>query len=267
MSNIDAPMNAEMKDFVSVAETLADISSEISRKFFRSEFDIAIKESSSPLVTQADFAIETEMRKYLAEKLPNHSILGEEYGRNSAESEYLWVIDPIDGTSAFSCGKPTFVTLIALLKSGKPILGIINQPILKERWRGVEGTATVFNGRVCSTGEVSKSGIIRLGCTSPSMFNAQELEKFNKVKGISTITSFGGDGYLYGLLASGFMDIVMETDLKIYDIASAVPIIKGAGGCITDWKGNDITLETFKGDAIATRNGEVYNIAMRAMAQ
>ena len=259
--------STDINNFIAVAETLADISADISRKYFRSKFDMAVKESSSPLVTQADFEIETAIRKYLAQELPNHGILGEEYGQNNVESEYLWVIDPLDGTSAFSCGKSTFVTLIALLKSGKPILGIINQPILKERWRGVEGWSTVFNGQVCSTGEVSQAGIVRLGCTSPLMFNAQELEKFNKVKGISTITSFGGDGYLYGLLAGGFIDIVMESDLQLYDIAAVVPVIKGAGGCVTDWNGNDITLETFKGNVIATRSTNMHNTVMGVIAK
>jgi len=249
----------DITNFITVANTLADISEGIARKYFRAEFDMALKEKISPLVTQADFEIESEIRKYLAKELPTHGVLGEEYGKTEAQSEYAWVLDPIDGTSAFGCGKPTFVTLIALLKSGKPVLGIINQPILKERWLGVEGWSTVFNGRVCSTGEMSKSGVVRINCTTPLMFNAGQWEKFNKLKQISTATSFGGDGYAYGLLASGFIDIVMEAELEIYDVAAIIPIINGAGGCVTDWQGNEITLETFKGDILATRNRALHD--------
>ena len=247
-----------INDLVAMANTLADIAENTVKQFFRSEFSMTLKESLSPLVTQADLAIEAQVREYLAKEVPEHAILGEEYGKGGAESEYLWVIDPIDGSSAFSCGKPTFTTLIALLERGKPIIGVINQPILKERWCGVAGRKTVFNNHVCDTGEVSKSGVIRISCTTPFMFDAGGWKKFEKLKRTCTVSSFGGDGYSYGLLASGFVDVVMEADLQIYDISSAIPIINGAGGCITDWLGNDITLDTFKGTAIATRNRSLH---------
>ncbi len=252
-----------LEDFIKIANDLADIARSISMKFFRQDFDMVLKESLSPLVTQADLEIEKSLREYLFNKFPNHGILGEEYENQQTQSEYLWVIDPIDGTSAFSCGKPTFSTLIALLQNGVPIIGIIEQAFLRERWLGVTGRRTTFNGENCNVGEVSKSGIVRMNCTTPFMFNETQWLKFIKLKQIGTTTSFGGDGYAYGLLANGYIDIIMEADLKIYDIAPMIPIITNAGGIITDWQGNEILFETFKGTVLATRNKELHNKALR----
>jgi inositol-phosphate phosphatase/L-galactose 1-phosphate phosphatase/histidinol-phosphatase len=256
-------MNA---NYLKIAHTLADKAGEIARQYFRKDFDMALKDSLSPLVTQADLAIEMSLRNYLGKVLPEHGILGEEYSDKTTSSEYVWVIDPIDGTSAFGCGKPTFSTLIALLKNGVPILGVIEQPILKERWCAVQGESALFNNMPCMTGAVSKSGIIRINCTTPFMFNESEWKVFKNLKKLGTATSFGGDGYAYGLLASGFIDIILESDLKIYDIAASIPIINSAGGCITDWQGREITLDTFNGTALAARNSVLHAQALEIIA-
>ena len=140
------------KELLTTAHELANIAGDIARSYFRkSKIGISCK-NAKYLVTEADLKIENAIRKYLNTKYPDHSILGEEYGISSKKSDYLWVIDPIDGTTSFICGKPTFCTLIALLYKNKPILGLIDQPITQERWTREIGKITQFNDEECAIG-------------------------------------------------------------------------------------------------------------------
>ncbi|GAB7140073.1 histidinol-phosphatase [Deferribacterales bacterium RsTz2092] len=256
-------------------EKLADMAGEIAIKYFRKDelYGMGLKGGRSPLVTKADVEIETTLRAYIETHFPEHSIVGEERGIKDADVSnggelYTWVIDPIDGTSAFACGKPTFVTLVALMKNGAPYMGLISQPILKERWFADDicvnvGAGAVFNGTTCKAGEADINGVIRLSCTTPLMFDeGSQLEKFNKLRSFAGVTSFSGDGYSYGLLANGHIDIIVEADLKIYDLAAVLPVVKGAGGFITDWDGGEITLYNFTGNVVATRGRALHEKAL-----
>jgi inositol-phosphate phosphatase/L-galactose 1-phosphate phosphatase/histidinol-phosphatase len=244
------------KEFLVAAKVMADIAGEISRSYFRRKVDISLKSAKSA-VTEADLKIEKGLTEHLKITYPDHSILGEEYGSTKNNSEYLWVIDPIDGTTAFICGKPIFCTLIALLYKDEPILGIIDQPIIGERWIGEINKKTIFNG---VEGAVinENPNFLRLNCTTPLMFSKEQQKVFELVQSKVAISSYGGDGYAYGLLASGYIDIILEADLKFYDVAALIPIIKGIGGKITDWSGDEINSKTFNGTVLATRNITIH---------
>ncbi len=244
------------RKFFATAHELADMAGEISRFYFRREIGMSLK-NAKYVVTEADLIIEKKLRKHINVTYPDHDILGEEYGITSKNSEYLWVIDPIDGTTSFACGKPTFCTLIALLYKSKPVLGLIDQPINKERWVGEIGKISKFNDVECFN-NLQNTGLLRLNCTTPLMFSKKQIEIFESIQAIADISCYGGDGYAYGLMASGHIDIIMESDLKFYDVAALIPIIEGVGGKITDWSGKELSSKNFDGAVFAARTPEVH---------
>jgi inositol-phosphate phosphatase/L-galactose 1-phosphate phosphatase/histidinol-phosphatase len=252
-----------IQEMLKVAETLADIAGEIARRYFRNNVITSLKDNKSP-VTIADLEIETALREYLTRHFSEHGILGEEYGLQTAQSEFLWVLDPIDGTTSFICGKPTFCTLIGLLKNEKPLLGIIDQPIIQDRWVGAVATSTTWNKVACFTHPGNST--LRLSCTSQEMLvTEQQIKKFAVVRKLAAVVSYGGDAYAYGLLAAGYIDIIMESDLKFYDVAAIIPIIEGAGGCITNWQGESLTMDNFDGTAIAVSSKELHAKVLAAI--
>ncbi|KAL5705562.1 hypothetical protein ACHQM5_023851 [Ranunculus cassubicifolius] len=234
----------ELDRFVQVGNKIADAAGEVIRKYFRKNFEIIDKEDLSP-VTIADRTAEEAMVKIIQENLPSHAIFGEENGWNCKETsaDYVWVLDPIDGTKSFITGKPLFGTLIALLHKGVPIVGIIDQPVLRERWIGMSGRQTTLNGKEVSTRSCSKLSQAYLYTTSPHLFSGDAEEAFARVRNKVKVPLYGCDCYAYALLASGFVDLVVESGLKPYDFLSLVPVIQGAGGVITDWNGNQLHWE------------------------
>ncbi len=224
---------------IAAAEVAADAAGAVIRPYFRAGAAAELKGDSSP-VTIADRQAEQAMRTLLSDRFPDHGVLGEEDGGQGADRRWRWVLDPIDGTRAFITGRPTFATLIALMDGDVPVLGIIDQPVTGERWVGVAGRKTRFRGpfggragcRLCpSLGEAE------LSCTSPEIFTPGARERWARLSGQVRRTSWGGDGYAYGLLALGQIDVVAEDTLKLWDWAALVPVIQGAGGRITDWQG------------------------------
>ncbi|KAM7277088.1 hypothetical protein ACFE04_018954 [Oxalis oulophora] len=230
--------------FVEVGNQLADAAGEIINKYFRKKFEILDKDDLSP-VTIADQLAEDAMVSLILQNFPDHAIFGEENGWRCKHksADYVWVLDPIDGTKSFITGKPLFGTLIALLYKGKPILGIIDQPVLKERWIGITGKKTTLNGNQVSTRACSKLSQAYLYTTSPHLFSGATEEAFTRVRNKVKVPLYGCDCYAYALLASGFVDLVVETDLKPYDFLALIPVIEGAGGVITDWKGHQLSWE------------------------
>ncbi|GAB1350416.1 histidinol-phosphatase [Ignavibacteriales bacterium] len=240
--------------YVLFAEHLADISGAIISHYFRGDIRSEYKESASPIVTIADKEVEMRLREEIEYEDSDSGIIGEEFGVKESKNGYTWVIDPIDGTIAFSCGKPVFATLIALMKDGVPVIGIIDQPITKERWIGVLGNTTTLNGEAIRSSSLTDIKKAKLSTTSPGMFVEPEHQAFfTELQNRLHITSFGGDAYQYGLCAAGYVDIVIERGLKLHDWAALVPILKGAGAQITDWNGNDLTLAS-GGDVIVSGN-------------
>ena len=206
--------------------------------FFRTALGADLKADASP-VTIADRTAEQAMRAVLSERLPDHAIEGEEFGVQNAGARYRWVLDPIDGTKAFITGRPTFGTLIALLDGATPILGIIDQPVLGERWIGVAGRPTTFRGPfggVAGCRACPDLGEAELSATSPQIF-AGNRPRWERLVAAVRRTSFGGDCTAYGLLALGHIDVIAEASMKVWDWAALVPVIEGAGGSMTDWAG------------------------------
>ncbi|GMH18171.1 hypothetical protein Nepgr_020012 [Nepenthes gracilis] len=234
----------EIDRFADTANKLADASGEVIRKYFRKHFEISDKDDSSP-VTIADRAAEEAMVLIISENFPSHAIYGEENGWRCKESytDYVWVLDPIDGTKSFITGKPLFGTLIALLYKGKPILGIIDQPVLRERWLGIGGRKTKLNGQEVATRSCMHLSQAYMYTTSPHLFKGAAEEAFARVRNKVKTPLYGCDCYAYALLASGFVDLVIESGLKPYDFLALIPVIEGAGGVITDWEGQELCWE------------------------
>ncbi|KAL8143664.1 hypothetical protein V2J09_016696 [Rumex salicifolius] len=234
----------QIDHFAALANKVADASGDVIRKYFRKRFQIIDKDDMSP-VTIADRSAEEAMVSIILENFPSHAIFGEENGWRCEQdsSDYVWVLDPIDGTKSFITGKPLFGTLIALLYKGKPILGIIDQPILRERWLGISGRRTTLNGEEVATRSCESLSQAYLYTTSPHLFSGDAEEAFIRVRKTVKVPLYGCDCYAYALLASGFVDLVVESGLKPYDFLALVPVIEGAGGVITDWKGQELHWE------------------------
>ena len=249
-----------------LAQRLADAARSILQSYYRKPIPIDAKSDASP-VTQADRDAETAMRDILKRAAPDHGIVGEEFGSENADAEFVWLLDPLDGTRAFISGKPTFGTLIGLVHKGLPVLGVIDMPILNERWVGGHGMATVLNGVPARTRSCASLRQARIGTTSPEIFSDPEgVEAFNGLRRQVLDCNYGGDCYGYGLLASGWLDIVMESTLQPYDFAAIAPIITGAGGVMTDWAGQPITLAS-NGDVLASGDPGLHGAALSAITK
>ena len=227
---------------MALAHALADTARGIARQYFRQPIEVEHKADSSP-VTIADRSIETEMRRQIRAEFPAHAIRGEEFGAEGG-AEYSWVLDPIDGTKSFVTGFPLFGALIALEHQGHSVLGIIEAPAMGERWVGAEGLATTFNGAAAHTSGCTALGQARLYCTTTECFRGDELRRYEACARRAQLRRFGGDCYLYGLLASGHCDLVIESALKPHDFQALVPVVQGAGGRISDWEGQPLTSQS-----------------------
>jgi len=213
------------------------------RPYFRQPITVDDKPDLSP-VTAADQEAEQAMRSLIEERFPDHGILGEEFGPLREGAEFVWTLDPIDGTKSFISGVPLFGTLIALTHAGRPILGVIDQPISRERWVGVVGRRTMFNGATVRCRTCPSLATATLFATTPDMFTGADAAAFGRLSRAVKLTRFGADCYAYGLLASGFIDLVLEASLKPYDFCAMVPIVEGAGGVATDWHGGELGLSS-----------------------
>ncbi|MDX2272875.1 MAG: histidinol-phosphatase [Cyanobacteriota bacterium] len=243
---------------IPLALDLADAAGEVIRPLFRGELHAEYKPAASPIVTIADRQAEQRMRQILSERVPHHGVIGEEFGRKEADSPYTWVLDPLDGTIGFSTGKPLFGTLIALLLEDQPILGIIDQPIWRERWLGIRGRVTTYNGQPVQSKANRDLRKAYLSTTSPDLFATPDQKRYlHQLRQVVSVTSFGGDCYQYGLLALGCLDVILERSLALYDFAALIPVIEGAGGVITDWQGSPLH-QGSPGEVLATANPQLH---------
>lgn len=245
-------------EFTAFAHDLAAAAGAAIRPHFRNLAAIEIKGDRSP-VTVADRAAERAMRDLIEARYPDHGIFGEEFGTVRGDADHVWILDPVDGTKSFVAGLPLFGTLIALAWRGTAILGVIDQPIMRERWLGARGQLTTFNGAVVrSNAACAALTDATLFTTSMEMFaGAAERDRFLALAERTRIRRYAGDCYAYGLLASGFADIVVDSEVKPYDFAALVPVVEGAGGRITDWEGRPLSM---------TRNSRVLAAASPALA-
>ncbi|MBX9695802.1 MAG: histidinol phosphate phosphatase [Cyanobacteria bacterium] len=242
---------------IALACELADAARQVIRPLFRNrELEVEYKEANSPIVTAADRGAEEAMRRILMERVPHDTIIGEEYGTKDGDSGFTWILDPVDGTIAFSTGKPLFGTLIGLKHNDAYILGLLDQPILDERYIGIAGTGTTLNGRPLTTSTTNTLKQAKLSLTS-SFHKEKNIERFAKLRKHVHVTSFGGDCYQYGLLSSGDLDIVIEEGLALHDLAALIPLVTGAGGVITDWRGNPVG-HKYPADVLACANASLH---------
>lgn len=255
---------------VDFAHELADAARAVILPYWRKPIEVESKvEEGRPVaespVTVADRDAERAMRSMINERYPTHGIFGEEFGSERTDAEWLWVLDPIDGTKSFITGKPLFGTLIACLHRGVPVLGVIDQCVLDERWVGVQGRQTQLNGtpiRVNAAAPTSLKGTM-MYATTPHMFGAgHEADAYAAMCTAVKRPLYGADCYAYALVASGFgADLVVEADLGLYDYCALVPVVEGAGGVMTDWNGDRLTLphhEASRGRVIAAANPALH---------
>lgn len=250
-----------MENYLAFAQYLADEAANISLSYFRTRVPREIKADDSP-VTLADKSTEAHLRTLIKHHYPQHSIIGEEHGEEQTPSPFTWVIDPIDGTKAFISGFPTYTTLIALCYENTPIIGIIDQPLLKERWVGENGQPTRFNGAEilpAPSPEALHQAII--GTTDPYLFPEGRLEAYRRLKEACAHQICGGDAYLYGRAALGLPHIVAEYGLKAHDFAALLPVLRGAGKVVKNWAGQDVEMDNDNG-FIVTANETLMEQAL-----
>lgn len=195
-------------------------------------------------VTELDLAIEARLREMIGAEYPDHGILGEEFAATRPTAEHVWILDPIDGTAAFIAGMPVYGTLIALARNGAPEVGVIHFPATRERWVGAKGRPTTLNGQPCRTRRGAGLADAIMSASNPDFFDAAEKPVLAALSAATAWRVYGGAALSYGRLASGRTDLALDAGLKIHDYAAFVPILEGAGGIITDWRGRPLTLDS-----------------------
>jgi myo-inositol-1(or 4)-monophosphatase len=256
---------------IAFAHKLADAAGEVIRPYFRRQIDITDKGLAKGAVfdpvTAADKGAEAAIRAIIERERPNDGILGEEFGEKASGNGLKWVLDPVDGTRAFITGRHEWGCLIALEKNDQPVLGILDQPVLRERFIGVNGGAQLFvdgkptplHVRACA--DLSEAVVC---ATHPdAYFSAVEAEALRRVERASRMSRFGGDCYLFGVLAHGFVDLIIESTFNRWDVAALIPIVEGAGGIITDWQGRSCT---HGGQILAAGDKRIHAQAMKLLA-
>ena len=241
------PDGAKIREYTVFLDRLADAAADITLAMFKKPVDVINKGRKLDLdfdpVTEADKQAEKAIRRLINQTYPTHNILGEEHGQEqnsqaSSTEQYTWVIDPIDGTRAYICGIPTWGTLVALNDGGKPFVGLLDQPYLKERYVGTpEGS--YLNGAPIHCRPCTELSQATISTTDPTQFFAcaADAEAFARVAKKARLVRNGYDCYAYVMVATGFMDVVIESGLEAYDIQALIPIVEGAGGIVTDWQG------------------------------
>jgi histidinol phosphatase-like enzyme (inositol monophosphatase family) len=257
-------MLPDLEPYTRFAERLADAARPISMRYFRQKLVVEDKADQSP-VTIADREVEAKLRALIAEAYPDHGILGEEHGRQQSESAFTWVIDPIDGTKSFITGMPLWGALIALAYEGRPVVGVIDCPGAGERWVGATGLGATWNGKPAATAATEKLAAATLFATGPDMFKGAAGRAFEALSSSVKLRRFGGDCFAYGLVASGFVDLVVEASLKPYDYMALAPVVEGAGGRFTDWTGAPVTIDS-DGRVVAAATPALLDETLAALA-
>lgn len=247
-----------------VAHALADAAAAQSLLLFRTPLDVITKADESP-VTQADRAAEAAMRAILGVERADDGIYGEEHGQQQLDAERIWVLDPIDGTRSFITASPLWGTLIALLRGGRVELGMIDMPVLRERWVGQSGRGASRNGEPVRVSRCTEVAAARIVTTSPDIFGAEDWQAFDRLSRRCAMRRFGGDCYGYAQLAGGSIDLVVETGLQPYDYLGPTGLIEAAGGIVTDWQGRPLGIAS-DGRVIAAATAELHREALALLA-
>lgn len=250
--------------FLALAHAMADAAADVIRPYFRQRLEIDAKADASP-VTIADRDAEAAMRRMIEAQFPEHGIRGEEFGVCRVDAEWVWVLDPIDGTKSFVSGSLAFGTQIALLHRGVPVLGMINQPITRERWLGVGGLPATLNGDPIHTSDRTALNQAILYTSALEQFDRQRHDRFAALAAKVHFTRFSHDCYAAGLLALGGIDLLVESNVFDYDILPQMPIVLGAGGVVTDWKGRPLTDAPRYDTVLMAANATIHQAALEAL--
>lgn len=240
---------------------LAEQSGEFIRPYFADPNLVVETKPDETPVTVADRGAEELMRRMIRSKYPDHGIVGEEHGRENEEAEFVWALDPIDGTKAFASACPLFGTLIALLHEGQPVLGAIHQPVLRQLLVG-DGQTAKFNGRparVRSCQRIEAATLLTSDPFNPAKY--RDGPAFETLARRARLVRTWGDCYGYLLLATGWADVMCDPILSPWDIQALVPIIRGAGGTITDWHGGD----PVTGDSLIAAAPDLHPLVLEAL--
>lgn len=255
-------------DFKAFVSELATQSGRAILPFFRAHHGTEDKSRGGVFdpVTEADKAGEVVMRRLIRQQFPQHGVLGEEFGSENTDAEYVWVLDPIDGTRAFISGIPVWGTLIGLTRQGAPVYGMMHQPFTGERFSG-DGAEALYEGpggaRRLRSRNTASLATATLMTTSPALFQGLEAQAFGRVESQVRLSRYGCDCYAYCMLAAGQIDLVIESGLKPYDIVALIPIIEGAGGIVTSWDGGSAA---GGGRVIAAANRSLHEAALALLA-
>ncbi len=249
-------------EFLRFAHELADAARTITGQYFRRPLAFTHKADDSP-VTVADRETENHLRRLIRSRYPGHAIIGEEAG-SSGKSSWQWILDPIDGTKSFLSGFPVYCTLIALLHDERPLLSVVDMPRLDERFTATRDDSSRMNGAPVKTRATSELENALCYSTDPAMFTAPQKKRLAPLRERLALQRYGGDGYLYAMLAAGWIDLVIEADMKPYDYLPLILLIERAGGVISDWEGKALTLES-KGEILASATSSLHEAAVRRL--
>ena len=257
----------DIKKIEKTAIKAAVSAGDILKKYYGSCLEIEVKDEMSPLVTVADKQSELKMREIISADFPDHIIVGEEFGSDIPLAEICetgkisWALDPIDGTTAFTAGMPTFVVLIGVWCGDKPLLGLIYQPISNEMWLASGDKPTTYNGKPCENAKSATNPLV-IATTSPNYLSDNSQNWWNKLNSMAKTALFGGDGFLYGSLASGNISLVLEEGLKWHDVAALIPVVENSGATIRDHSGNRLKPYQESYTVLATRDDELLAEAL-----
>jgi inositol-phosphate phosphatase/L-galactose 1-phosphate phosphatase/histidinol-phosphatase len=256
-SSLDA---TKLQEYSVFADDLANQARAVTLNYFRQGTETEIKDDGSP-VTVADRECELLIRKLIRERYPEHGIRGEEFSDVGSNSGFTWVIDPIDGTKSFISGAPTFGTLLALMHKGLPVLGVIDIPGVDERWSAALNMSTMMNGQQARAQSNSQLSSSILNVISPDRFEESQQARLDKLTSLAGVCRYSSDGYAYGLLASGYIGMVVAANQQPFDYLPVVNVIEEAGGYITDWNGDALGLES-DGMVIASASQSLHEQAL-----
>ena len=252
-----------LPELVQFAGSVADEARPVSLRYFRAAPELLIKADGSP-VTVADRETERVIRDLLSRSYPQHAVMGEEHGWTRSDQPYTWVVDPIDGTKSYLAGVPTYGTLLALLYDGVPVLGIVDIPALDERWCGVIGQPTTMNGRPAKTRACAALEQAVVTIISPDKLEGDERPAVDALSRMARVRRYSSDGYSHPLLASGYVDMVVAVGQQPFDYLAVVPVVEGAGGCISDWDGKPLGLDS-NGRILAAATRELHREALEVL--
>jgi histidinol phosphatase-like enzyme (inositol monophosphatase family) len=251
-------------EMIRFAEMLADEARVILSAAMGKTPNVELKSDKS-YVTDTDKAIETRLREIIDARYPQHGILGEEHGSRDLDADYVWVLDPIDGTAPFVAGIPVFGTLIGLARGGLPWLGVIDHPASDDRWVGVSGEMAALNGQPVRTRPCGNLASALMTNSNPDFFSADDRARFDALRAQVTYTQYGGSCYAYGVMASGRTDLSADGGLDPFDIFAPAAVIAGAGGVVTDWSGGAIDLH-WHGLVLAAGDPALHEKALGVLA-